>query len=123
MGLSGRAPPGCRWPNAGTEGAAVTGQQIETDPQYDWMATWQKTGLLAWEDKNGDGKIQYYNDGDAAMQERAAEAGWEGTELTHFNRDILVLANPEIANLPAWVIGRVAAVGVAAARAAAAGRL
>jgi cation/acetate symporter len=110
------------WPE-GVEGQAVSVEQIETDPTYDWMQTWQQTGLLGWEDKNGDGRIQYYNDGSAAMQERAAAEGWEGNELTNFNRDILVLANPEIANLPSWVIGLVAAGGLAAALSTAAGLL
>ncbi|KIC17607.1 sodium:solute symporter family protein [Leisingera sp. ANG-Vp] len=111
------------WPNGGIEGGAVTVQQIENDPQYDWMATWQKTGLLAWEDKNGDGAIQYYNDKNPDLQETAAANGWAGNELTKFNRDILVLANPEIANLPGWVIGLVAAGGLAAALSTAAGLL
>ena len=110
------------WPE-GTQGQAVSTQQIADDPAYDWMATWQQTGLLGWEDKNGDGRIQYYNDADADMQARAAEEGWEGNELTNFNRDILVLANPEIANLPGWVIGLVAAGGIAAALSTAAGLL
>ena len=110
------------WPN-GTDGEAVAVETIESDPQYDWMLTWQKTGLLGWEDKNGDGKIQYYNDGSEAMAAVAAEKGWEGNELTNFNRDILVLANPEIANLPGWVIGLVAAGGLAAALSTAAGLL
>ncbi|QFS83088.1 Cation/acetate symporter ActP [Roseivivax sp. THAF40] len=110
------------WPE-GTDGQAVAVEQIAEDPAYDWMATWQQTGLLGWEDKNGDGRIQFYNDGDAAMQERAAAEGWEGNELTNFNRDILVLANPEIANLPGWVIGLVAAGGLAAALSTAAGLL
>ena len=110
------------WPN-GTNGEAVSVEQIENDARYDWMATWQKTGLLAWEDKNGDGKIQYYNDKNAEMQAKAAENGWQGNELTKFNRDILVLANPEIANLPGWVIGLVAAGGLAAALSTAAGLL
>ncbi|MBO9474781.1 cation acetate symporter [Shimia sp. R10_1] len=111
------------WPNGGISGEAVTVQQIENEPEYDWMATWQKTGLLDWEDKNGDGKIQYYNDKNADLQAMAAEKGWEGNELTKFNRDILVLANPEIANLPSWVIGLVAAGGLAAALSTAAGLL
>lgn len=111
------------WPNGGINGGAVTVQQIENEDRYDWMKTWQKTGLLNWEDKNGDGKIQYYNDKSAAMQEMAAEKGWTGNELTKFNRDILVLANPEIANLPGWVIGLVAAGGLAAALSTAAGLL
>lgn len=110
------------WPN-GTSGEAVSVEQIETDPEYAWMATWQKTGLLGWEDKNGDGKIQYYNDQNADLQAKAAENGWEGNELTNFNRDILVLANPEIASLPGWVIGLVAAGGLAAALSTAAGLL
>ncbi|MGR3520432.1 MAG: sodium:solute symporter family transporter, partial [Roseovarius sp.] len=110
------------WPN-GTDAQAVSVEQIETDAKYDWMATWQKTGLLGWEDKNGDGRIQYYNDKNAEMQEKAAANGWEGNELTNFNRDILVLANPEIANLPGWVIGLVAAGGLAAALSTAAGLL
>ncbi|WP_299658083.1 sodium:solute symporter family protein [uncultured Tateyamaria sp.] len=110
------------WPN-GTEAAAVTVEAIENDPEYGWMATWQKTGLLDWEDKNGDGQIQYYNDANAELQEKAAANGWEGNELTKFNRDILVLANPEIASLPGWVIGLVAAGGLAAALSTAAGLL
>ncbi|WP_439524998.1 sodium:solute symporter family protein [Marivita sp.] len=110
------------WPN-GTSGEAVSVETIATDPAYDWMATWQQTGLLGWEDKNGDGRIQYYNDASPAMQERAATEGWAGNELTNFNQDILVLANPEIANLPGWVIGLVAAGGLAAALSTAAGLL
>src|SRR6056297_1667896 len=110
------------WPE-GTSGQAVSVEQIESDPAYDWMATWQKTGLLGWEDKNGDGRIQYYNDASEEMQAKAAEEGGEGNELTNFNRDILVLANPEIANLPSWVIGLVAAGGLAAALSTAAGLL
>ncbi|WP_299693745.1 sodium:solute symporter family protein [uncultured Tateyamaria sp.] len=110
------------WPN-GTSGEAVSVEAIDSDPDYAWMATWQKTGLLDWEDKNGDGKIQYYNDANADLQAKAAENGWEGNELTNFNRDILVLANPEIASLPGWVIGLVAAGGLAAALSTAAGLL
>jgi len=111
-----------KWRN-GTDGAAVSVEQIETAPEYAWMATWQKTGLLGWEDKNGDGMIQYYNDANEELQAKAAENGWEGNELTNFNRDILVLANPEIASLPGWVIGLVAAGGLAAALSTAAGLL
>ncbi|AWI83244.1 cation acetate symporter [Alloyangia pacifica] len=110
------------WPE-GTAGQAVSLEQIENDPAYDWMATWQQTGLLGWEDLNGDGRIQYYNDKNAAMQEKATAEGWTGNELTNFNNDILVLANPEIANLPGWVIGLVAAGGLAAALSTAAGLL
>jgi cation/acetate symporter len=110
------------WPN-GTGGDAVSVETIESDQKYNWMLTWQKTGLLNWEDKNGDGKIQYYNDKSEAMQEKAAANGWQGNELTKFDQDILVLANPEIANLPGWVIGLVAAGGLAAALSTAAGLL
>jgi len=110
------------WPQ-GTNAEAVSVETIESDPAYDWMATWQQTGLLGWEDKNGDGRIQYYNDAAPEMQERAAAAGWQGNELVNFNNDILVLANPEIANLPGWVIGLVAAGGLAAALSTAAGLL
>jgi cation/acetate symporter len=111
------------WPNGGIEGGAVTVEQIENEDRYAWMATWEKTGLLGWEDKNGDGAIQYYNDKNADLQAIASENGWKGNELTNFNRDILVLANPEIANLPGWVIGLVAAGGLAAALSTAAGLL
>jgi cation/acetate symporter len=111
------------WPN-GTSGEPVSVEMIESEPRYDWMATWQKTGLLGWEDKNGDGRIAYFNDKDADAKAAAEAAGWGSeNELTKFNRDILVLANPEIANLPSWVIGLVAAGGLAAALSTAAGLL
>jgi cation/acetate symporter len=111
------------WPN-GTSGEPVSMEQIETDPRYDWMATWQKTGLLGWEDKNGDGKIAYFNEKNPEAVAKAEAAGWgSANELTNFNNDILVLANPEIANLPSWVIGLVAAGGLAAALSTAAGLL
>jgi cation/acetate symporter len=110
------------WPQ-GVEGEAVSIETIQTDPAYNWMLTWQATGLLGWEDKNGDGRIQYYNENGAGMAELAAERGWAGNELTNFNRDILVLANPEIANLPGWVIALIAAGGIAAALSTAAGLL
>ena len=110
------------WPN-GTDGQAVTIEAIENDPEYAWMETWQQTNLLGFEDKNGDGRIQYYNADNPEMQQIAEENGWEGNELTKFNRDILVLANPEIANLPPWVIGLIAAGGLAAALSTAAGLL
>ncbi|MFV0360179.1 sodium:solute symporter family protein [Tropicimonas sp.] len=110
------------WPD-GISGEAVSIETIASDPGYAWMGTWQKTGLLGWEDKNGDGRIQYYNEANPDMAARAAESGWTGNELTNFNNDILVLANPEIANLPGWVIGLVAAGGLAAALSTAAGLL
>ncbi|MEE4294531.1 MAG: sodium:solute symporter family protein [Xanthomonadales bacterium] len=89
----------------------------------DWMNNWKTTGLLDWEDKNGDGRIQYYNDGDAEFAAKAESFGWTGNEMTKVDRDIMVLANPEIANLPNWVIALVAAGGLAAALSTAAGLL
>ncbi|MDP3206255.1 MAG: VC_2705 family sodium/solute symporter, partial [Hydrogenophaga sp.] len=61
----------------------------------DWMKRWEKTGLLKWEDKNGDGRIQYYNDAtkNEVAKGKAQAAGWKGNELT-VNADIIVLANP-----------------------------
>ena len=87
-----------------------------------WFRTWEATKLLAFEDKNGDGRIQYYNDADPAFAERARSFGWQGNELT-VDSDIIVLANPEIAALPNWVIALVAAGGIAAALSTAAGLL
>lgn len=74
----------------------------------DWFTKWESTGLLAWEDQNADGLIQY--------------TGTAANELT-VNPDIMVLANPEIAQLPDWVIGLVAAGALAAALSTAAGLL
>ena len=87
-----------------------------------WFRTWEDTGLLRFEDKNGDGRIQYYNDANPEFAERAEANGWRGNELT-VDRDIVVLANPEIAGLPDWVIALVAAGGIAAALSTAAGLL
>jgi cation/acetate symporter len=97
---------------------------IKYDERPDWMKRWEKTGLLKFEDKNGDGRIQYYNDKtkDPKALEKIAAAGWKGNEL-NVNADIIVLANPEIALLPNWVIGLVAAGGLAAALSTAAGLL
>ena len=88
-----------------------------------WFKNWEGTGLLKFEDKNGDGKVQYYNDANPTFVETVAnERGWKGSELT-VDRDIMVLANPEIANLPAWVVALVVAGGLAAALSTAAGLL
>jgi cation/acetate symporter len=87
----------------------VSETSYETVPT--WFKNWEAIGLIAFEDKNGDGKIQYV--GPAAEVEN---------ELT-IDRDIMVLANPEIAKLPDWVIGLVAAGGLAAALSTAAGLL
>ena len=97
---------------------------IQAATQPAWMTRWEETGLLKWEDKNGDGRIQYYNDKtkNQAVLDKAAAAGWKGNELM-VNPDIIVLANPEIALLPNWVIGLVAAGGLAAALSTAAGLL
>lgn len=89
----------------------------------DWFKNWETTGLLKFEDKNGDGRIQYYNDQNPEFAAKAAEFGWEGNEMVKVDRDIMVLANPEIAQLPNWVIALVAAGGLAAALSTAAGLL
>jgi cation/acetate symporter len=73
-----------------------------------WISNWQRTGLIGWEDKNGDGRMFYSGD--------------DRNEMS-IDRDIMVLANPEIANLPAWVIALVAAGGIAAALSTSAGLL
>ncbi|MBQ0761603.1 sodium:solute symporter family protein [Marinobacter psychrophilus] len=94
---------------------------IEYDNRPQWVKAWEVTGLITYEDKNQDGRIQLYND-TPAFEETAQSRGWNGNEL-EVNRDILVLANPEIANLPGWVIGLIAAGGLAAALSTAAGLL
>lgn len=88
----------------------------------EWVANWEKTGLLGWEDKNNDGLIQYYNDANPGYAAEAEAKGWAGNELS-VDRDIIVLANPEIAKLPNWVIALVGAGGLAAALSTAAGLL
>ena len=103
----------------GTEGEPTF---IRYEDRPDWMRTWEVTGLVTWNDKNNDGRIQYYNDGNEEFAQRAQEFGWNGNELT-VNRDIMVLANPEIASLPNWVVAIVAAGGLAAALSTAAGLL
>ena len=98
---------------------------LEYAKRPDWMKRWEATGLLKFQDKNGDGRIQYYNDKakkDSAAAKNAEAAGWKGNELT-VNADIMVMANPEIALLPNWVIALVAAGGLAAALSTAAGLL
>ncbi|NMG69788.1 sodium:solute symporter family protein [Parazoarcus communis] len=102
----------------------ATESSLVYEQRPDWMKRWEKTGLLKFEDKNGDGRIQYYNDKtkSEAAKAKAEAAGWKGNELT-VNADIIVLANPEIALLPNWVIALVAAGGLAAALSTAAGLL
>ncbi len=92
------------------------------DERPEWFSTWENTGLLSFEDKNGDGRVQYYNDANPEFAVQAEQSGWQGNELS-VDRDILVLANPEIAGLPDWVIALVAAGAVAAALSTAAGLL
>ncbi len=87
-----------------------------------WFINWEKTGLLKHEDKNGDGRIQYYGPS-KEFAAKAASFGWKGNEMIKVDRDIMVLANPEIARLPNWVIALVAAGGIAAALSTAAGLL
>jgi len=86
------------------------GEYMVYEERPDWIRNWEATGLLAFEDKNDDGRIQYT--ADAATN-----------EMVKVDRDIMVLANPEIANLPNWVIALVAAGGLAAALSTAAGLL
>jgi len=148
---------------------ALSIADIDSNPDLAWIRNWEKTGLVAFSDKNGDGLIQYFNepkpliDANAALAaatkalaEAAADAdkapleaaiaeattardavlaeaqlggqslaaqGIVGNELTTVNNDIMVLANPEIAALPGWVIALVAAGGLAAALSTAAGLL
>ncbi|MFD2175959.1 sodium:solute symporter family protein [Veronia pacifica] len=85
------------------------GQHMAYDERPDWFKNWEKTGLLGFNDKNGDGRVQY-------------TPSKETNELK-VDRDIMVLANPEIASLPNWVIALVAAGGLAAALSTAAGLL
>ena len=108
---------------------------LEGEARPGWMKRWEATGLIMWEDKNGDGRIQYYNDKskDETFLTKAETAGWRGNELGakakdgsfegKVDRDIMVLANPEIAGLPDWVIALIAAGGIAAALSTAAGLL
>ncbi|NRT16049.1 cation/acetate symporter [Flavobacterium sp. 28A] len=100
----------------------VNGKEYSSMPA--WFTKWETTGLLAFDDKNGDGKIQYYNDKstDTAFLAAQEAKGNKGSELT-IDKDIMVLANPEIANLPNWVIALVAAGALAAALSTAAGLL
>lgn len=102
------------------QGAEAPALAYEERPE--WVKTWEETGLIKWEDKNSDGRVQFYNDANAKFAPTAQERGWSGNELT-VNNDIIVLANPEIANLPSWVIGLIAAGAIAAALSTAAGLL
>lgn len=104
------------------EVGSIDGNMVYAD-RPSWFRNWETTGLLKFEDKNGDGRVQYYNDKNEAFAAKAAGFGWQGNEMVKVDRDIMVLANPEIANLPNWVIALVAAGGLAAALSTAAGLL
>lgn len=88
----------------------TAGNYLQYDQRPQWFKNWESTGLLEFEDKNGDGRIQYSADPIT-------------NEMVKIDNDILVLANPEIAKLPNWVIALVAAGGLAAALSTAAGLL
>ena len=90
--------------------AGKDGEGLVYDERPQWFNNWEKTGLLEFEDKNGDGRITHVADADK-------------NEMVTIDRDIIVLANPEIARLPNWVIALVAAGGLAAALSTAAGLL
>jgi len=114
-------------------------QTINDEPYNEvpqWFRTWENAGLLAWTDRNADGEIQYrpgvvFPENEPAF---SGERGAQGQRLIsntlnensnelYIDKDIMVLANPEIANLPNWVIALVAAGGLAAALSTAAGLL
>ncbi|MGB1450730.1 MAG: sodium:solute symporter family protein, partial [Marinirhabdus sp.] len=112
----------------------VSNKEYSEIPQ--WFKNWEDTGLIAWADKNGDGKIQYVA-GNALSgskpvftdqrgengQRLISNSNAEAENELYVDRDIMVLANPEIANLPNWVVALVAAGGLAAALSTAAGLL
>ena len=100
----------------------MTESNLMYEDRPEWFKTWERTGLLTFDDKNSDGRIQYYDDTNIAFVAEAEKIGWKGNELT-VDRDIIVLANPEIAKLPDWVVALVAAGGIAAALSTAAGLL
>lgn len=112
-----------------------TVQNTEYASAPTWVRTWEDTGLIAWQDKNDDGRIQYglgapfsgkpqFNGEQGSYGERmVSNAPLANTNEIYVDRDIMVLANPEIANLPSWVIALVAAGGLAAALSTAAGLL
>ncbi len=124
-GLLRAAPP---YPTGDTPAERAAREKVDSflaaNPQA--KAVFEGEGAqrrLVFLDKNGDGRIQYYNDTNKAYLQTAASYGWNGNELVKVDRDIMVLANPEIAGLPNWVIALIAAGGLAAALSTAAGLL
>jgi cation/acetate symporter len=105
----------------GEVGAADGNLVYAERPQ--WFRNWETTGLLEFKDFNEDGRIQYYDDENEDFAAKAESFGWKGNEMVKVDQDIMVLANPEIASLPNWVIALVAAGGLAAALSTAAGLL
>ena len=114
---------------------SIQGQSYSTAPK--WFKNWEDIGLIAWQDKNNDGAIRYssgnalegtkpkYKDERGEYGERLLEnrPNQDNSNEVYIDRDIIVLANPEIAQLPGWVIALVAAGGLAAALSTAAGLL
>lgn len=128
---------------ASVENAHYSAESAPTDAEKvlpEWFHNWEDTGLLAWVDKNADGKVQYRAgapfEGKPAFlsdmegvgrgpsgERLVANATTDGPNELYIDRDIMVLANPEIAQLPPWVIALVAAGALAAALSTAAGLL
>ena len=114
---------------------SIQGQSYSTAPK--WFKNWEDIGLIAWQDKNDDGAIRYssgnalegtkpkYTDERGKYGERLLNnrPNQDNSNEVYIDRDIIVLANPEIAQLPGWVIALVAAGGLAAALSTAAGLL
>ena len=112
-------------------------QNTSYEDAPDWFKNWENIGLISWMDKNQDGKMQYssgspfvesrpiFSDERGNLGQRLLEneANTSSSNEVYLDRDIIVLANPEIANLPIWVIALVAAGGLAAALSTAAGLL
>ena len=112
-------------------------QNTSYEDAPDWFKNWENIGLISWMDKNQDGKMQYssgspfvesrpiFSDERGNLGQRLLEneANASSSNEVYLDRDIIVLANPEIANLPIWVIALVAAGGLAAALSTAAGLL
>ena len=112
-------------------------QNVEYSAAPDWFKNWENIGLLAWQDKNNDRSIQYSSGNalEGIKPDYSGQRGESGERIlnnkpnkannneVYIDRDIMVLANPEIAKLPGWVIALVAAGGLAAALSTAAGLL